>query len=367
MNDLPVNIVTLLQPIAISISLVYFYGVISRLSFPTRFRGASMGAMMGMASLAAMAMPVALGDGILFDLRSLFIGIAAGFFGWVAGLVALAMAVAVRISIGGPGVLAGVVGMTLAMLAALAWYHTLGHRPVKSLGVLVMLGLAISAQLAAAVLIPPAFRMVFLGQIAPAMVACTVVGTVVIGLMLQREHLLITETSTLRDLADKDPLTDLVNRRRMEEIYGALAVPESEDQGRATIFFDIDHFKLINDSYGHDAGDEILQVISRRIASCLRPHDIFARLGGDEFAIALPNVSIATAQRVAERCHDVVQDCPITAGEHSVRVTISLGVHWSLLPPDFTADLAQADAALYKSKKAGRNRVTFGGGSSQAA
>jgi len=177
--------------------------------------------------------------------------------------------------------------------------------------------------------------------------------------MINRDDLLLTERTALRTAAYTDELTQLMNRRRLKEVFQQLRPAESTLKGRAVILFDIDHFKVINDTHGHQTGDEVLRVISERIGTCLRPDDLFARLGGDEFVVVLPQIWQSGARHVAERCRQSVSNMPIMAGGRSLDVTISVGVHWTTGAPDFKSELALADTALYQAKNRGRDCIAF--------
>jgi diguanylate cyclase (GGDEF)-like protein len=124
---------------------------------------------------------------------------------------------------------------------------------------------------------------------------------------------------------------------------------------------DVDHFKKVNDTYGHLAGDEVLQEVCRRIGQVIAEHDIFARYGGEEFAILLPGVNSPEAVAVAERCRGAVAEPAFVTSAGAMAMTISLGVadFSGLADPQGAATLIQAaDEKLYQSKRDGRNRVS---------
>ncbi|MFQ5615751.1 MAG: diguanylate cyclase [Anaerolineales bacterium] len=165
----------------------------------------------------------------------------------------------------------------------------------------------------------------------------------------------------LRYLAITDSLTGIFNRRHFFE----LAERELERARRynrllSIILLDIDHFKWVNDTYGHATGDQALQALTTQCQESLRESDIFARYGGEEFVILLPETDLEQAQQVAERIRKEVADLSIHTAGNTVSITISLGVA-SLVDREMTLDklLARADKALYASKEGGRNRVTI--------
>ncbi|MFD1704413.1 diguanylate cyclase [Methylopila henanensis] len=165
----------------------------------------------------------------------------------------------------------------------------------------------------------------------------------------------------LRSAARTDALTGAANRRRfVERLAHDVAAARAGGGPLALIVLDIDHFKAINDRFGHAAGDDALRAVAERAARALRRDDMLARVGGEEFAALLPRAGRAEAQAVAERLHAAVAGAPIVAGAVTLGVTVSLGV--ALLRDDDRApdDLfARADAALYAAKASGRNRVVF--------
>jgi len=167
-----------------------------------------------------------------------------------------------------------------------------------------------------------------------------------------------TLTRTLA-LATTDPLTSLANRRSLDRRLAA-AVADSHARGRplSLILFDVDHFKRVNDSYGHAAGDLILREIASRAAESLRPVDLCARIGGEEFAIVLPGLDAAAARAVGERLRLRMADQRFrVASDLAVTVTISVGIAM-LRPGELPGGLMRrADEALYSVKADGRNSV----------
>lgn len=166
----------------------------------------------------------------------------------------------------------------------------------------------------------------------------------------------------MRYLAQVDPLTAIYNRRYFfERATSVLAEMQAALQPFAIILCDIDHFKKVNDNFGHLVGDQIL---SRLIPLCrkhLRQTDILARYGGEEFIILLPNTTFESAEKIAWRLCQEVENTPIETDFGSVPLTISLGVTASdaeSTPID--ALLMGADQALYRAKQSGRNRVVAG-------
>jgi two-component system cell cycle response regulator len=163
------------------------------------------------------------------------------------------------------------------------------------------------------------------------------------------------------ELAVTDPLTGLFNRRYMESHVGTL-VDRSAARGKAlsVLILDIDYFKSINDSYGHDAGDDVLREFADRLRASIRGIDLACRYGGEEFVVVMPDTDVGVATMVAERIRRRIagEPFPIERGGRTIEVTISIGIAGRLGPEDNAAQiLKRADAALYRAKRDGRNRV----------
>ena len=126
------------------------------------------------------------------------------------------------------------------------------------------------------------------------------------------------------------------------------------------MILDVDHFKAVNDTYGHDAGDEVLKGLARRIRRVVRGADLVCRLGGEEFVIVMPDTTLLVATKIAERVRAAVQSemFKIDASGRCIPVTTSIGIAERANDANPDALLRRADKALYDSKTAGRNRVT---------
>lgn len=163
----------------------------------------------------------------------------------------------------------------------------------------------------------------------------------------------------LQQLATTDPLTGLRNRRAfIEHLQDETRLSRRLQHDSALMMIDFDHFKAINDRYGHHTGDDVLKHFAHEASACLRETDHLGRLGGEEFAILLPATGREGALRLAERIRQRLEQHPTQSGDKQIPMTLSIGL--TLLrsdDQDTSAALSRADKALYQAKAAGRNRV----------
>jgi diguanylate cyclase (GGDEF)-like protein len=165
----------------------------------------------------------------------------------------------------------------------------------------------------------------------------------------------------LNHLAMVDPLTNVFNRRYFfDRAKIELEVARLQESRTSILLLDIDHFKKINDSYGHNVGDQILTGLVALCQENLRDMDTLARLGGEEFVILLPETDLAEARYIAERLRRTLEHTPINTDSGLLNVTVSIGV---MSHPTSDAELPvhklvqRADQAMYLAKRSGRNRV----------
>lgn len=177
--------------------------------------------------------------------------------------------------------------------------------------------------------------------------------------VLALQATLLETQAMLTQQATHDALTGLWNRVMLHEQLG-MELKRAVRSGEpvAVVLADLDHFKQINDRHGHAAGDAVLREASARMRSVLRDHDGISRYGGEEFLVLLPRTGMEAALAVAERIRAAVAAEPVTVGDQSLPVTLSLGLATtSDHPAEVEPLIAAADAALYRAKAAGRNRV----------
>jgi len=177
-----------------------------------------------------------------------------------------------------------------------------------------------------------------------------------IGFLLLYNEILQQELHTLARI---DPLTGVSNRLAIDEATAQLlerAVRQRQSLG--VLMLDADHFKSVNDRFGHGSGDKVLRALVSRIRATLRETDVIGRVGGEEFVVLSPGLDLPAALQLGERIRLMVQSTPILIDDHMLQLTVSVGV--AVAAPgerDGAAVLQRADKALYAAKRAGRNRV----------
>ncbi|TML80444.1 MAG: EAL domain-containing protein [Actinobacteria bacterium] len=173
----------------------------------------------------------------------------------------------------------------------------------------------------------------------------------------------------LEHLADHDALTGLFNRRRfVRELSRQMSYARRYGEGGAVLFLDLDNFKDVNDTLGHQAGDELIASVAHLLGARLRDTDVFARLGGDEFAVLLPRVGPDEAEAVADDLMQAVRKNPSPTAGRSMPLTVSVGIAPFHADAAVTADdlLIEADLAMYNAKETGRDRLIFASPEQQA-
>lgn len=349
------NFQILLTPVIALMSLAFLFNVVLRRYHGTSYEAPAFGTLFGIAVVIGMINPISLGEGLIFDTRTLLIGAAVAFAGPVAGAVTLCFGIVCRIWLGGIGVMAGVVGLLAAYGLALVFHKYLRHRFSNPVVRDIAMAVMITASIFALFLLPMEIATALFLQIAPLLLSCNILGLTVIGLVFRREKRYFETTQKLEEHACRDPLTNLLNRRGLDAQVGKSYF--DAETGHALFFFDIDNFKAINDVFGHDAGDATLGIIAARLNNSLREEAVFARHGGDEFSIYIPSVHAGDVKGIAQRLCDLVSNKPVERGGDAFEVSISMGVFWSRVHCPLQEMINQADAQLLRAKSNGKNRA----------
>ena len=183
-------------------------------------------------------------------------------------------------------------------------------------------------------------------------------------LHLRYEHLSPSELEDLRRLhaevqrAKRDPLTQLGTRDLLtQDIPHLCRQADLRNESLSCIFLDVDHFKSVNDTWGHTVGDRVLQRIAHQLQAVIRDNDLAIRYGGEEFLIVLPGTSLANAHRIAERMRQSIADREWSDLADTLSITISAGIAQRLKGENISAWVQRADAQLYRAKTGGRNQI----------
>jgi diguanylate cyclase (GGDEF)-like protein len=281
-------------------------------------------------------------------------GLVLGAIAWIAAVMTVAPeASAMRMTVG-----AGIVAIYAALTATELWSErrrTLQKRWV-AIVVPVLHGFVLMLPILLGDLLHPHDKM-FSGSIWVTVFSIELVlyavGTVFVIFMLVSERTVTAH----RTAASTDPLTGMFNRRGFAEATSRVIEREANAGRPVTVLiFDIDHFKSINDRFGHPAGDEILKLFATVVVNTLRISDLSGRIGGEEFAALLP-CSLEEGVIAAERVREAFADSGIVVEEGPVDTTVSIGVAGGPAGTELEVLLASADTALYQAKRSGRNRV----------
>jgi len=160
----------------------------------------------------------------------------------------------------------------------------------------------------------------------------------------------------LREFASRDFLTNLLNRREAyRQIHDEIARAERNQRSVGFILFDIDHFKHLNDTYGHNAGDEVLKQLAVKLMAALRDYDIACRYGGEEFLVVAPETGPDETFKLAERLRLTIEANDFRADTQIISITISVGVSHFQQGDSIEKVISRADSALYRAKDRGRN------------
>ncbi|WP_176084160.1 diguanylate cyclase [Martelella sp. HB161492] len=346
----------LLSGLGLAALVVLVFSLLLRKSHQKRPNSVILGLLFGFGAMAAMVYPSVFSPGVLIDTRAVMLVLAAPFGGPMAAFVSMAMAALTRIYIGGAGVHAGLLGIAVSGGIGLAFRYGLSNR--LDMRGLIQLGLLTPLYLFAYALLPRDVAAAALFATGPHVVVLNFAGVVLLGSALAYELNHHDRFVALQAAAERDPLTKLANRRALEAFgkSNALHVGMAGDV-YAVVMFDLDHFKAVNDTFGHDAGDVVLSAVATTIRNSVRHSDFVARYGGEEILVVLPGASAEGAYGLAETVRQKIAALTIAYQDRSINATISAGVAcFSTCDLNLDAVIKKADEALYRAKSGGRNR-----------
>lgn len=349
------------------------FGLVERHVRASTLRAAIQGGIFGAGAVIAMAAATAIPGGFIIDARAVILGLGAAFCGWVGVVPALAFAAAYRLWLGGSGSSVGIATMAFAVVVGLAWGWRYRDGRAGTVRSLALLSLAVSAHAVLFVFLPVPDPLAIIGPALLLIVPAYMAGTVVMGSLMQRERRMIERERSLEVHAMTDSLTGLANRRAYQLILdeelrllrkaGSDRNSDKPRPGVAVLVIDIDLFKRVNDTHGHDAGDHVLKAVAQSLRAALSPCDYLCRHGGEEFCAVLPGSDLARAMSAAERLRGSVARQTFESPRFhppgsAVRVSVSIGVAVAPDHGEHAAELyVRADRALYRAKAEGRNRI----------
>ncbi len=187
-----------------------------------------------------------------------------------------------------------------------------------------------------------------------------IVGATIMFHDISKEIILVNKIKELQRTSSYDFLTGLPNRLMFAKALTA-RFEEMQRNNRAfgLIFLDIDNFKAINDTYGHNVGDLVLQMVSKKLGTTLRPYDVLGRWGGEEFVVLVPHVNREQLHVVSSRLRSMVERASLFTGDSVVKVTLSIGATLSKSEDTIDSLIKRADGLMYISKTTGKNKVTL--------
>lgn len=313
------------------------------------------GVILGAGAVLVSLQPIMHVSGIQNDTRNLFVGIAAAIFGPLAGIIAFAIAAATRYFEAAPSANVCIFSLFVAGCAGLFWRHCTRNIERKREVHFIVLGLTISLSYISTFLLPRDHWYDIFTTAVPILIATNIIGALVLGSLLERQHDQKKREKKLLSQASLDPLTGAMNRRAFEKEYEA-SISSQKSSGVAFIIIDLDHFKEVNDTYGHTVGDKVLVGISGILQRSIRDADLSARFGGDEFVLCLSDISDSYVATIIERIQGSIARFGNEEFDFNLNLTVSVGVCWSERPLSLKSAFEVADKSLYQAKADGKNQ-----------
>lgn len=336
------------------------FGMIHRCFRQTMVRSVLVGLVFSVMAILAMQLPVQLREGIILDARAVMVGLASAFGGVPAAILSAVIVGLYRLHLGGMGAVAGAVGILASAVLGQIWRWRVGRVLRPSLLQLAGLGGLLALQTLSTFILPWHIAVDLLSSVAMMLTLSSIVGALIMGSLIERERRYILTEDHWRRTASTDSLTGLPNRRAFTTALAEDRVPVEADQSSALMIMDIDHFKKVNDTYGHDAGDEALRAVAEALRQTAQAGDRICRLGGEEFAIYAPTLNTGEVRDRANQFRIAVSATSIRYAGKEISLTASIGVaqRSGRYSSDTHAMMQDADLALYKAKASGRNCVS---------
>lgn len=345
----------LIAPVVAMLGLSFLLSSAMRHFQDTKYEQIALGVLFGLIVVLGMINPLSLGEGLIFDTRTLSTAAAVAFGGPVAGLITVGFGMVCRIYIGGAGTVSGLFGLVLAFTLAIGWTRLAAHRIRQPVLKDACLGIAVTPSIFALFMLPFDLATSLIASILPTLLISNVIGLIAIGWVFRREARYVSEARKMQTYARTDQLTNLLNRRGMDREVDTTKFDAS--RGHAVFYFDVDDFKGINDTFGHETGDATLAIVAARIKDIIRSETIFARHGGDEFSLYVPGLEAGDMQAVADRFCAAISGEKFCHANRVFAVSISLGGYWSKQNLPLQEMISLADAQLLLAKRAGKNRA----------
>ncbi|GHF93952.1 GGDEF domain-containing protein [Deinococcus piscis] len=345
---------TLLLNFSLLITLAYLFSLTLR-TWPLRqdltFRAqATLTA--SLIAVVLLLQPAEVVPGVIIDMRPVPLVLLALVYGVPAAVVASVPMLLYRFALGGPGVLPAFLSIALILLvtAAVRRHFDSEDLPWPHLA---LLALVLFSPNGLPILLLPNGREL-LAQLYLPLLALNVAGFLTAAVILRDRLRLVRLNALFQRQAQQDALSGLLNRRQFEEDLLHL------QPGDLVMMLDIDHFKRINDTYGHAAGDQVITAIGQLLRSTLRASDPAYRYGGEEFAVILHAPQSGSSEMIAERLRSQIAQTPLLVGDEDsavpLHITASLGGARHTASAEAQRTVALADQALYQAKQEGRNR-----------
>lgn len=349
----------LLENLGIITLVALSFELVLRSTWTRSIKNVATGVVFAAGAVGSMATPSEVIPNVFFDMRHAFILLAAPLGGWMAVLIVAVISSLFRVWMSGPAAMVGLAGIAVSAVVAvvLPRYVAFSHTPYWRLGIY---GLAASVSVISIFLLPWSAATKALSIAGLPFVIGNLLGVISAGHIVSYQLLRARAERDLVADSQTDSLTGVLNRRGFDEV-AAKKFARSKETGRplAVIIADVDHFKQINDKFGHAVGDQVLHSIGTIMTKVTRESDPVSRYGGEEFAIFLSDTDERAALEIGNRLANNVRHHCFASNGTQIPVTISVGIF--VMDLGFTGTLRdalqQADSALYRAKKNGRDRV----------